>query len=65
MKKILSTYENIWGFERADLVCCIALLTSPRVLVTGIYVCLFSEQDLLHDLSNHTEPAPVCASEPA
>lgn len=47
-----------WGFERADLVCCIALLTSPRVLVTGIYVCLFSEQDLLHDLSNHTEPAP-------
>ena len=49
----------------ADLGCCIALLTIPRVDVTAIFACLFSEQDLLHWLDkSHSQP-PACFREPA
>jgi len=48
VKRNMTNYERNEGAMRADLGCCIALLTTPRVDVSGSFGCLFSEQDLLH-----------------
>ena len=69
MHKSCSTMNLLWKKQGvkvgANLICCIALLTIPRVDVTGIFGCLFSEQDLLHWLDkSHSQP-PACFREPA